>query len=61
MENQISVLTTMIAAGADTPEGKLRRRMDYMVAELERCQQASGDGYIGGGVFDVRLMRPAKP
>ena len=38
----------MIASGADTPEGELRRRLDYMVSELERCQKASGDGYLGG-------------
>ncbi|HRZ47626.1 MAG TPA: glycoside hydrolase family 127 protein [Candidatus Paceibacterota bacterium] len=44
----LSALGTMIAAGADTPEDELRRRLDYMVAELERCQKASGDGCIGG-------------
>ena len=44
----LSALATMIASGADTPEGELRRRLDYMVSELERCQQASGDGYVGG-------------
>lgn len=44
----LSALATMIAAGADTPEGELKRRLGYMVAELGRCQQASGDGYIGG-------------
>ena len=44
----LSALSTMIASGADTPDGELRRRLDYMLAELERCQQATGDGYIGG-------------
>ena len=44
----LSALATMIASGADTPEGELRRRLDYMVAELDRCQKASSDGYIGG-------------
>jgi len=44
----LSALATMIASGADTPEGELKRRLDYMVSELGRCQQASGDGYIGG-------------
>lgn len=44
----LSALATMIASGADTPEDELKRRLDYMVAELGRCQQASGDGYIGG-------------
>jgi DUF1680 family protein len=44
----LSALATMIVSGADTPEGELRRRLDYMLAELDRCQKASGDGYIGG-------------
>ena len=44
----LSALSTMIASGADTPDGELRRRLDYMVSELERCQEASGDGYVGG-------------
>lgn len=44
----LSALATMIASGADTPEGELKRRLDYMVSELGRCQQAAGDGYIGG-------------
>ena len=38
----------MIAAGADTPEGELRRRLNHMLAEMERCQKASADGYLGG-------------
>lgn len=44
----LSALSTMIVSGADTPDGELRRRLDYMLAELERCQKASGDSYIGG-------------
>ena len=44
----LSALAAMIASGADTPEGELRRRLDYMVSELERCQKASDDGYLGG-------------
>lgn len=44
----LSALANMVAAGADTPDGELRRRLDYMISELDRCQQASGDGYIGG-------------
>jgi len=44
----LSALSTMIASGADTPEGELRRRLDYMVSELERCQKAWGNGYVGG-------------
>lgn len=44
----LSALAFMIASGSDTPDGELRRRLDYMVSELDRCQKASGDGYIGG-------------
>jgi len=44
----LSALSTMIASGADTSDGALRRRLNYMVAELDRCQKASGDGYVGG-------------
>ena len=44
----LSALSTMIASGNDTPDGELQRRLDHMLAELERCQDASGDGYIGG-------------
>ena len=44
----LSALAFMSASGADTPEGELHRRLDYMVSELDRCQQASGSGYIGG-------------
>lgn len=44
----LSGLAFMIAAGADTEDGELRRRLDYMIAELARCQAASGDGYVGG-------------
>lgn len=44
----LSALATMIASRADTPDGELKRRLDYVVAELGRCQQAVGDGYLGG-------------
>ena len=44
----LSALATMIASGDDTPEGELKRRLDYMIAEMEQCQKASGDGYLGG-------------
>ena len=38
----------MIAAGNDTTDGEMRCRLDYMVDELEICQQANGNGYVGG-------------
>lgn len=44
----LSALSDMIAAGADTADGELRRRLDYMVGELRACQEAFGDGYVGG-------------
>ena len=44
----LSALAFMSASGGDTPDGELRRRLGYMVSELARCQQASGDGYVGG-------------
>jgi DUF1680 family protein len=44
----LSALATMIASGADTPDGELKRRLDYIVAEMDLCQKASDDGYLGG-------------
>ena len=44
----LSALADMIASGNDTKEGELHRRLDYMVDELELCQKAFGDGYVGG-------------
>mgnify|MGYP000259453881 CR=1 FL=1 len=38
----------MIAAGNDTPDGELNRRLDYMLLELARCQKANRNGYVGG-------------
>ncbi len=53
----LSALATMIAAGADTPDGELKRRLDYMVSELARCQQASSDGYVGGVPGSAELWK----
>lgn len=44
----LSALANMIASGDDTPNGDLQSRLNYMVAELDRCQQTNGDGYVGG-------------
>ena len=44
----LSALALMVASGNDTPDGELKRRLGHMLDELERCQKASGDGYIGG-------------
>jgi DUF1680 family protein len=43
----LSALSLMIASGND-PDGELGRRLDDMLAEMARVQQANGDGYIGG-------------
>ncbi|MBN2069684.1 MAG: glycoside hydrolase family 127 protein [Opitutales bacterium] len=44
----LSALADMIASGNDTPDRALAGRLDYMLDELERCQKANGNGYIGG-------------
>ena len=33
---------------AVTGDPRLKERMDYMISELKRCQQANGDGYLSG-------------
>jgi uncharacterized protein len=53
----LSALANMIAAGEDTPDGELRRRLDDMLEELDRCQTAYGDGYIGGVPGSHELWR----
>lgn len=43
----LSALAQMIATGND-PNGEFDRRLDYMLDELQRVQEANGNGYIGG-------------
>jgi len=43
----LSALAGMIASGNDN-DGALRKRLDHMLAEMDRVQKANGDGYIGG-------------
>ena len=43
----LSALADMIASGHDG-DGQLGRRLDYMLEEMGRVQQANGNGYIGG-------------
>lgn len=43
----VAALALMIASG-DDPDGEMDRRLDYMLDEMDRCQTANGDGYIGG-------------
>jgi len=44
----LGALANMVASGNDTADGLLNSRLDYMLSELEICQVANGDGYIGG-------------
>lgn len=41
----LSTLSLMYASTGDT---RIRQRLDYMLEQLERCQKASGNGYLGG-------------
>ncbi|GAB3427659.1 beta-L-arabinofuranosidase domain-containing protein [Niabella aquatica] len=41
----LSGLSLMYASSGDTA---IRNRLDYMISELKRCQDANGNGYIGG-------------
>jgi DUF1680 family protein len=40
-------LTALAQAWASTGEAEMKRRLDYMVAELAECQRANGNGYVG--------------
>ncbi len=33
---------------AETGNKECKKRMDYIVSEMHRCQKANGDGYVGG-------------
>lgn len=48
----ISALSEMYAATANQ---KIKERLDYVLAGLEKCQQKNGNGYIGG-VPDGKAM-----
>ena len=41
----LSALALMFAS---TGDAQVKARLDYFVAELKKCQQANGNGYIGG-------------
>ncbi|MCP5532440.1 MAG: glycoside hydrolase family 127 protein [Akkermansiaceae bacterium] len=56
----LSALAGMVAAGDDTADGKLRKRLGYMLDEMERCQKANGDGYIGGVPGSRELWKNVK-
>jgi DUF1680 family protein len=41
-------LTALAQMAAGTGDGQMQARLDAMIAELAECQQASGNGYVGG-------------
>lgn len=41
---------------AATGDQRLKERMEYMLDELERCQRANGNGYVGGVPDGKRLF-----
>ncbi len=41
-------LSALAMMYASTGEAELKKRLDYMVAELARCQSKNGNGYVGG-------------
>ena len=41
-------LSALALMYASTGDGETLRRLNYVVAELKRAQQANGDGYVGG-------------
>jgi hypothetical protein len=53
----LSALAHMIASGGDTPDGRLRQRLDHMLSEMAVCQDAFGDGYLGGVPGSRELWR----
>ncbi len=56
----LAALANMIASGDDTKEGELKRRLNYMIDELEICQKAWGNGYIGGVPGSRELWQKVK-
>jgi DUF1680 family protein len=50
-------LTALAQAWAATGDAEMKRRLDYMVAELAECQRANGDGYVGGVPGGRRVWR----
>ncbi|WP_221030798.1 beta-L-arabinofuranosidase domain-containing protein [Actomonas aquatica] len=41
-------LTALAQSWAATGDAEMKRRLDYCVAELALCQEANGNGYVGG-------------
>lgn len=45
---------------ASTGDEECKRRMEYMLAELKRCQQKNGNGYVGGVPNGAKLWDELK-
>jgi hypothetical protein len=41
-------VTALSLMYASTGDADIRARLDYMIAELKKCQDANGNGYLGG-------------
>lgn len=48
-------LSALAISYASTGNPELKKRMDYMLSELDRCQKASANGYVGGVPDGKRL------
>ncbi|HLQ70446.1 MAG TPA: beta-L-arabinofuranosidase domain-containing protein, partial [Bacillota bacterium] len=45
---------------ASTGDARCKERMEYMLAEMKRCQEANGDGYVGGVPNGENLWKEVK-
>ncbi|TWT75659.1 Non-reducing end beta-L-arabinofuranosidase [Posidoniimonas polymericola] len=48
-------LSALANTASSLDDAECRQRLEYMVSELGRCQQANGDGYVGGVPDSDRL------
>lgn len=53
----ISALSMMYAA---TGNAEIKQRLDYMINELKRCQDAAGTGFIGGTPGSIPMWNEIK-
>ncbi|WP_319500233.1 glycoside hydrolase family 127 protein [uncultured Draconibacterium sp.] len=53
-------LTALSLMYASTGNNEMKERLDYMISELKRCQDAIGTGYIGGVPGGVSMWEEVK-
>ena len=53
-------LSAMAIHYAATGNEECKRRMEYIITEMRRCQEANGDGYIGGVPNGKKLWNSVK-